>query len=125
MWSSRKKVTIAAASLPFLAITAKPANNAEELVFSTPGSVMTLTDNGIATHTDFGFWIWCAFSASPASTPATYQGAHEISISPQSAFVAAGQSLQFTATVTGDTSGVTVCQGRSLLSEGERPFFHS
>jgi arylsulfate sulfotransferase len=30
-----------------------------------------------------------------------------VSISPQSAFVAAGQSVQFTATITGDTSGVT------------------
>jgi hypothetical protein len=76
MLSAVGKVTIVAASLLFLAMTATPANNAEELVFSTSGSFMTLTDNsrGIAS-TPFGFWIWCAFHASPSSTPVTYQGA--------------------------------------------------
>lgn len=75
MLSAVKKVTIVAASLLFLAMTATPANNAEELVFSTSGSFMTLTNNSIAAGTPFGFWIWCAFHASPSSTPVTYQGA--------------------------------------------------
>ncbi len=72
-------VTIVAASLLFLAMTASPANNAEELIFSTPGSFMPLTGNTDNLHntggTPFGFWIWCAAQASPASTPPTYQAA--------------------------------------------------
>jgi len=74
-----KKVTIVAASLLFVVMTASPANNAEQLVFSTPGSFMTLTGNTDNLHgtggTPFGFWIWCAAQASPASTPPTYQAA--------------------------------------------------
>ena len=75
MLSAFKKVTIVAASLLFLAMTATPANNAEQLVFSTSGSFMTLTNNSIASSTPFGFWIWCAFQPSPSSTPVTYQSA--------------------------------------------------
>lgn len=70
-----KKVTIVAASLLFVVMTAVPANNAEELVFSTSGSFMTLSDNTTASGTPFGFWIWCAFHPSSASTPVTYQAA--------------------------------------------------
>jgi hypothetical protein len=51
-----------------------PANNAEELVFSTPGFFpMTLTGNTKGSATPFGFWIWCAASPSPASGQPTYQ----------------------------------------------------
>ncbi len=75
MLSLVKKVTIVAASLLFLVMTAMPANNAEQLVFSTSGSFMTLSDNSIASSTPFGFWIWCAFHASSSSTPVTYQSA--------------------------------------------------
>jgi hypothetical protein len=53
--------------------------NAEELVFSTPGSFMTLTGNSDDLHgtggTPFGFWIWCAAGPSPKSAPPTYQAA--------------------------------------------------
>jgi hypothetical protein len=79
MLSAVKKVTITAALLLSFAMSATPANNAEELVFSTPGSFMPLTGNTDDLHgtggTPFGFWIWCAAQASPASTPATYQAA--------------------------------------------------
>ena len=70
-----KRLGIVVALLLLLAITATPANNAEELVFSKTGGFMTLSGNSIATSTPFGFWIWCAFHASPSSTPVTYQGA--------------------------------------------------
>jgi hypothetical protein len=62
-----KKGSIIAASLLFLAMTAMPANNAEEIVFSTPGFVMALTGNSKGTTTPFGFWIWCAGAAAPGS----------------------------------------------------------
>ncbi len=70
-----KRLGIVVALLLLLAITATPANNAEELVFSKTGGFMTLSGNSIATSTPFGFWIWCAFHASPSSTPVTYQSA--------------------------------------------------
>jgi len=54
-------------------------NNAEQLVFSTPGSFMPLNGNTGDLHgtggTPFGFWIWCAAAPSPKSTPPTYQAA--------------------------------------------------
>ena len=57
----------------------KAPNNAEELVFSTPGSFMPLTGNTSDLHgtggTPFGFWIWCAAAPSPKSAPPTYQAA--------------------------------------------------
>ena len=50
-----------------------------ELVFSKTGGFMPLIGNSSDLHgtggTPFGFWIWCAFQASPSSTPVTYQGA--------------------------------------------------
>jgi len=71
-----KRFSVLAALLLFLAMTATPQQNAEELVFSTSGSVMSLIGNSSGlTSTPFGFWIWCAFHASPSSTPVTYQGA--------------------------------------------------
>lgn len=53
----------------------KAGNNAEELVFSTPGSFMDLTGNTEQGGTPFGFWIWCAAAPSPKSAPPTYQAA--------------------------------------------------
>ena len=75
MLSTVKKIAIIASALLFVATTATPANNAEELVFSHTGGLMTLTGNANAKSTPFGFWIWCAFHGSPSSTPVTYQGA--------------------------------------------------
>jgi len=49
--------------------------NAEELVFSTPGSFMALLGNNKQLGTPFGFWIWCAAGPSPKSAPPTYQAA--------------------------------------------------
>jgi hypothetical protein len=49
-------------------LSARAANNAEQVIFSTPGSVMTLSDGST---TPFGFWIWCA-----AGGPATSKGGY-------------------------------------------------
>ena len=77
--SSLKMVMLIVATLLLTAMTATPANNAEELVFSTPGFFMPLSGNTDNLHgtdgTPFGFWIWCAASPSSASTPVTYQTA--------------------------------------------------
>src|SRR5258708_24539512 len=75
MVSTVKNSAAIASALLCADTTATPANNAEELVFSHTGGLMTLTDNGVAKGTPFGFWIWCAFHGSPSSTPVTYQGA--------------------------------------------------
>jgi hypothetical protein len=72
MLSVVKKVTVVAALMLFLAMIATPANNAEEVIFSKTGGLMTLSNGNV---TPFGFWVWCAFHASPASTPVTYQSA--------------------------------------------------
>jgi hypothetical protein len=67
-------IAIVAASQLSLATTATAANNAEEIVFSTPGFFpMTLTGNTLASATPLGFWIWCAAEPSPASGQPTYQ----------------------------------------------------
>ncbi len=75
-----KKGSIVAASLLFLAMTAMPANNAEEVVFSKTGGFMIL--NGTFPHdlhgtggTPFGFWIWCAANAAAGSNGG-YQNAN-------------------------------------------------
>jgi len=79
MRSTVKKFAIVAAVLLCLPLTAAAANNAEEIVFSKTGGFMVLTGNTSDLHgtggTPFGFWIWCAFHASPSSTPVTYQTA--------------------------------------------------
>jgi hypothetical protein len=67
MVSLFKKISIVATSVLLFATTAMPANNAEQVVFSTPGFVMDLTGNAKAESTPFGFWIWCAASAAPGS----------------------------------------------------------
>jgi hypothetical protein len=53
-------------------VAAFPANNAEQVIFTTPGSVMDLSNGG---STPFGFWIWCAAEASPRSNGG-YQNAN-------------------------------------------------
>ncbi len=65
--SVTKKVTLIAAALLFVAINATPANNAEQVVFSTSGFTMDLAGNTKAATTPFGFWIWCAAEAAPGS----------------------------------------------------------
>ena len=62
-----KKVTLIVAGLLFVAINATAANNAEQVVFSTPGFTMDLIGNTKAESTPFGFWIWCAAAAAPRS----------------------------------------------------------
>ena len=60
---TRKSAAVAAIVL-IAALSAKAANNAEQVVFSTPGSVMTLSDGST---TPFGFWIWCNAEAASSS----------------------------------------------------------
>jgi hypothetical protein len=67
MLSLCRKMAVTMTAMLFLVTTAAPANNAEQVVFSTPGFVMNLTQNGKAATTPFGFWIWCAASAAPGS----------------------------------------------------------
>ena len=75
MLSTVKRATILMTSLLCLHTTAAPANNSEQVVFSTPGFVMSLAGNSKATTTPFGFWIWCAASAAPGSNGG-YQNAN-------------------------------------------------
>jgi hypothetical protein len=66
--SVTKKMVLVVAAMLVVAMTATPANNAEQVVFSDTGAILTLTGNqsGLAT-TPFGFWIWCAGSAASGS----------------------------------------------------------
>jgi hypothetical protein len=64
LMTTLKRIALAGALLLLVAMTATPANNAEQIVFSTPGSTMQLSDGS---NTDFGFWIWCAGQAAPRS----------------------------------------------------------
>lgn len=75
MLSSVKKLIMLAIALVIVAVVATPANNAEEVVFSTPGSLMVLSGNSKAAATPFGFWIWCAADPAPGSNGG-YQNAH-------------------------------------------------
>src|ERR1043166_1063067 len=68
-------ITIKLAGLMSLAMIATPANNAEQVVFSTPGFAMTLTGNSKAGTTPFGFWAWCAAEAA-AGSQGGYQNAN-------------------------------------------------
>ncbi len=65
--SVMKKVVSCVAVLLFVAMSAAPANNAEEIIFSKTGGTMTLSGNGKAIATPFGFWVWCAGSPAPGS----------------------------------------------------------
>lgn len=67
MSATKKTILVAFATL-VLAIAATSANNAEEIVFSDTGAVLSLTGNqsGLAA-TPFGFWVWCAGQAAPGS----------------------------------------------------------
>jgi hypothetical protein len=62
-----KRVTLIVAGLLFLAVNATAANNAEQVIFSTPGFAMNLVGNTKAESTPFGFWIWCAAGAAAPS----------------------------------------------------------
>ena len=65
MASLIKRVTLVAAALLLVGMTAKAANNAEQVVFSTPGFLMNLSGNSNGSTTPFGFWIWCIAGAAP------------------------------------------------------------
>jgi len=67
-----KKVAAVTFSVVFIAASALPANNAEQVIFSTPGFVMSLQGNNKAGTTPFGFWVWCAADAS-ANSKGGYQ----------------------------------------------------
>ena len=60
-----KRVVFVAAALLLLAMTATPANNAEQVIFSTPGwcCMQVFGNANGVTSTPFGFWIWCAAEA--------------------------------------------------------------
>jgi hypothetical protein len=73
--SAIKKGLLLMAAAVFGAMTAVPANNAEQLVFSDTGALMTLSGNQNASSTPFGFWVWCAGSAAPGSNGG-YQNAN-------------------------------------------------
>ena len=62
-----RNVVLVVAAVMFAAMTATPANNAEQVVFSDTGALMTLSGNQNPSSTPFGFWIWCAGSAAPGS----------------------------------------------------------
>jgi len=63
-----KRITIAVTTLLLLALTATPANNAEQVIFSKTGGLMSVTGNSKdITSTPFGFWIWCAAQAASGS----------------------------------------------------------
>jgi len=64
MTTLSRTVLLIGAALAFVTITARAANNAEQVVFSTPGSLITLSGGGT---TPFGFWVWCAADAAPGS----------------------------------------------------------
>jgi len=48
-------------------ISAIPANNSEQVVFSKTGGLMNLSGNSIANATPLGFWIWCNGQAAGGS----------------------------------------------------------
>ena len=70
-----KKVALVVTAVVCGAVTASPANNSEQVVFSDTGAVMTLVGNSKAATTPFGFWIWCSGSAAPGSNGG-YQNAN-------------------------------------------------
>lgn len=73
--SAIKKVSLFVALLLFVTMSAVPANNAEQIVFSDTGALMVLSGNQNFSSTPFGFWIWCAGSAAPGSNGG-YQNAN-------------------------------------------------
>src|SRR5215470_20206005 len=70
-----KKVGLCVALLLCVSISAVPANNAEQLVFSKTGGLLPLSGNSIASSTPLGFWIWCAGQAASGSNGG-YQNAN-------------------------------------------------
>jgi hypothetical protein len=70
-----KKAVSCIAVLLFVTMSAAPANNAEEIIFSKTGGTMTLSGNSNAGSTPFGFWVWCAGQAA-AGSKGGYQNAN-------------------------------------------------
>jgi hypothetical protein len=62
-----KKVGLCAALVLLVTLSAVPANNSEQVVFSKTGGLMSLSGNTIGNATPFGFWIWCAGQAASGS----------------------------------------------------------
>ena len=58
-------VIVVAAACLAIGATAKAARNGQQVIFSTPGSVMQLFGNAKASETPFGFWNWCIADAAP------------------------------------------------------------
>jgi len=75
MTPALKKVVVVGAAILSITISARASNNAEQVIFSTPGFPMQLTGNQIAASTGFGFWIWCAAEAA-ANSRGGYQNAN-------------------------------------------------
>jgi len=63
--ATRKWLSLAAVLL--LGATVTRADNAEQVIFSTPGFLMDLAGNTTAPETPFGYWVWCAADAAPTS----------------------------------------------------------
>lgn len=70
-----KKGLVVGAAILSITMSARAANNAEQVIFSTPGFPMQLSGNEIATSTGFGFWVWCAAEAA-APSRGGYQNAN-------------------------------------------------
>lgn len=63
-----KKTALVVAAMLVVAMTATPANKAEQVVFSDTGAILTLTGNRSQLATaPVGFWVWCAGPAAPGS----------------------------------------------------------
>ena len=62
-----KTMAMVAGFLLITAVSATPANNSEQLVFSDTGGTMSLVGNSNTSSTPFGFWIWCAGQAASGS----------------------------------------------------------
>jgi hypothetical protein len=58
MTPALKKVVVVGAAILSITMSARASNNAEQVIFSTPGFPMQLTGNQIAASTGFGFWMY-------------------------------------------------------------------
>jgi hypothetical protein len=67
MANASKKVVVVGIAILWISISARAANNAEQVIYSTPGFLMQLSGNQHASSTPFGFWVWCAAEAAETS----------------------------------------------------------
>ena len=101
-----KKAALVVAAMVFAAMTATSANNAEQIVFSDTGALLTLSGNQNASSTPFGFWIWCqpvsnnAYGNSCAGAVYFYHLGIAVGVDGHVAsFQQSGDTLAFTVTV--------------------------